>query len=165
MVRAMAITTMVLLLLLLLLLLLKRTVTLMLFLHFLDDRWLRNDDGRTVDFAVVDVVAVVEENIVWRRHRGYNVGFCFVPSVFFSLENKKGFRISARLGQMSKRKAKRRKRKYRHNNKKTRERERERERDYAKICNNSQNNNNCIIIIIIIIGIGIGIQRSSALLF
>ena len=108
MVRAMAITTMVLLLLLLLLLLLKRTVTLMLFLHFLDDRWLRNDDGRTVDFAVVDVVAVVEENIVWRRHRGYNVGFCFVPSVFFSLENKKGFRISARLGQMSKRKAKRR---------------------------------------------------------
>ena len=93
MVRAMAITTM-LLLLLLLLLLLKRTVTLMLFLHFLDDRWLRNDDGRTVDFAVVDVVAVVEENIVWRRHRGYNVGFCFVPSVFFSFENKKRFRIS-----------------------------------------------------------------------
>tara|TARA_B100000073_G_scaffold236816_2_gene198185 strand:+ start:2120 stop:2458 length:339 start_codon:yes stop_codon:yes gene_type:complete len=75
MVRAMAITTMVVvMLLLLLLLLLKRTVTLMLFLHFLDDRWLRNDDGRTVDFAVVDVVAVVEENIVWRRHRGYNVG-------------------------------------------------------------------------------------------
>ena len=89
MVRAMAITTMV------LLLLLKRTVTLMLFLHFLDDRWLRNDDGRTVDFAVVDVVAVVEENIVWRRQRGYNVGFCFVPSVFFSLENKKGFRFGS----------------------------------------------------------------------
>ena len=125
MVRAMAITTMVVvMLLLLLLLLLKRTVTLMLFLHFLDDRWLRNDDGRTVDFAVVDVVAVVEENIVWRRHKGYNVGFCFVPVFFWSffrLENKKGFRISARLGQMSKRKAKRRKRKYRHNNKKTRE--------------------------------------------
>ena len=84
MVRAMAITTMV------LLLLLKRTVTLMLFLHFLDDRWLRNDDGRTVDFAVVDVVAVVEENIVWRRHRGYNVGFCFVPS-FFRWKTKRDF--------------------------------------------------------------------------
>ena len=108
MVRAMAITTMVvvMLLLLLLLLLLKRTVTLMLFLHFLDDRWLRNDDGRTVDFAVVDVVAVVEENIVWRRHRGYNVAFCFVP-VFFRWKTKRDFG-SARLGQMSKRKAKRR---------------------------------------------------------
>ena len=114
MVRAMTITTMMVVLLLLLLLLLKRTVTLMLFLHFLDDRWLRNDDGRTVDFVVVDVVAVVEENIVWRRHKGYNVGFCFVPVFFWSffrLENKKGFRISARLGQMSKRKAKKKKEK------------------------------------------------------
>ena len=92
MVRAMTITTMVVvMLLLLLLLLLKRTVTLMLFLHFLDDRWLRNDDGRTVDFAVVDVVAVVEENIVWRRHRGYNVGFCFVPLVFFRWKTKRDF--------------------------------------------------------------------------
>ena len=91
MVRAMAITTMVVvMLLLLLLLLLKRTVTLMLFLHFLDDRWLRNDDGRTVDFAVVDVVAVVEENIVWRRHKGYNVGFCFVP-VFCRWKTKRDF--------------------------------------------------------------------------
>ena len=59
MVRAMTITTMM-----VVMLLLKRTVTLMLFLHFLDDRWLRNDDGRTVDFAVVDVVALVEENMV-----------------------------------------------------------------------------------------------------
>ena len=106
MVRAMTITTMVVVMLLLLLLLLKRTVTLMLFLHFLDDRWLRNDDGRTVDFAVVDVVAVVEENIVWRRHKGYNVGFCFVP-VFCRWKTKRDFG-SARLGQMSKRKAKRR---------------------------------------------------------
>ena len=57
----MTITTMVV---VMMLLLLKCTVTLMLFLHFLDDRWLRNDDGRTVDFAVVDVVALVEENMV-----------------------------------------------------------------------------------------------------
>ena len=57
----MTITTMVV---VMILLLLKRTVTLMLFLHFLDDRWLRNDDGRTVEFAVVDVVALVEENMV-----------------------------------------------------------------------------------------------------
>ena len=114
MVRAMTITTMMVVVVVVVVVVLKRTVTLMLFLHFLDDRWLRNDDGRTVDFAVVDVVAVVEENIVWRRHKGYNVGFCFVPVFFWSffrLENKKGFRISARLGQMSKRKAKKKKEK------------------------------------------------------
>ena len=57
----MTITTMVV---VMMLLLLKRTVTLMLFLHFLDDLWLRNDDGRTVELAVVDVVALVEENMV-----------------------------------------------------------------------------------------------------
>ena len=131
MVRAMTITTMVLLL-LLLLLLLKRTVTLMLFLHFLDDRWLRNDDGRTVDFAVVDVVAVVEENIVWRRHKGYNVGFCFVPvffGLFFVWKTKRDFVFRLVLVKCQSEKRRRRKRKYRHNNKKTRERERERERE------------------------------------